>query len=222
MARTGAKSSKTWAAGLAGLARACGAGRRPDRRDRLDMVILAVLASGRGERTANRWLDALSRRFVDWNEVRVARTRDLTCAVSDVPAENLVKLQTFLQGMYEQVGGLDVTALVSMKPSEARSWLGRIEGLEREAVEAVLLIALGAPTLPAGEGLARVSRRLGLVPRKASRAEAHKLAAKGLAEDDYRAFYSLASEQAAGPCREDKPDCPRCRARTLCKSKGKW
>jgi endonuclease III len=220
--RAEAQSAKPWASVLSGLLRVYGAPRRSESRDKLDLVMLAVLAAERGERTANRWLEDLSRRFVDWNEVRVARTRDLTAAVPEVPAERLVRLQALLQGMYEVAGGLDVAALVAMKPSEARAWLGKLDVLEREETEAVLLIALGVATLPAGEGLARVTRRFGLAPRRATRAHTHKLAAKRLAEGDYREFYNLACEHGATRCREAKPDCDHCRTRALCKSKGKW
>ena len=65
-------------------------------------------------------------------------------------------------------------------------------------------------------------RRLGLVPRKATRAQAHRSAADGLSADDYRLFYSLVSEHAATRCREAKPDCPKCKVRPACKSRGKW
>jgi len=222
LTRAETQSAKPWASALAGLLRAYGAPRRSESRDKLDLVMMAVLAAERGERTANRWLEDLSRRFVDWNEVRVARIRDLTAAVPDVPGERLARLQALLQGMYEVVGGLDVAALVAMKPPEARAWLGKLDVLERDETEAVLLIALGVPTLPAGEGLARVTRRFGLAPRRATRAQAHKLAAKRLAEGDYREFYNLASEHGAARCRETKPDCDHCRTRALCKSKGKW
>jgi endonuclease III len=220
--QSGAKGSRPWAAALAALLRAYGAPRRADGRKKLDLVMLAVLAEERGERTANRWLEELSRRFVDWNEVRVARLRDLAAAVPEVPAKRLGKLQALLQGMYELIGGLDVNPLLAMKPSEARAWLVRLEALDREEVEAVLMIALGVPTLPAGEGLARVARRFGLVPRKATRVQSQRLAAKGLAPESYREFYSLVGEHGASRCREAKPDCGRCQVRPLCRSRGRW
>jgi endonuclease III len=220
--RADAQSARPWAAALAGLHKAYGAPRRTEGRKKLDLVMLAVLAEDRGERTANRWIEDLYRHFVDWNEVRVARMRDLSAAATDMPAERLARMQALLQGMYELVGGLDVSGLVAAKPSEARAWLVRLDVLDREEIEAVLLIALGVPTLPAGEGLVRAVRRFGLAPRKATRPQAQKLAEHGLAEDDYREFYSLISEHAALRCRETKPDCERCKLRAQCKSRGKW
>lgn len=218
----GAKSARPWAAALTVLLRAYGAPRRVDGRKKLDLVMLAVLAEERGERTANRWLEEIYRRFVDWNEVRVARLRDLAAAVPEVPAKRLGKLQALLQGMYELIGGLDVNPLLAMKPSEARAWLEHLQVLDREETEALLLVALGVPTLPAGDALVRVCRRMGLAPRKATRARIHKLALKGLAPGSYRDFHDLVGEHAAARCRAEKPDCRRCAVRYMCRSKGKW
>ena len=103
-AQSGAKGSRPWAAALAALLRAYGAPRRADGRKKLDLVMLAVLAEERGERTANRWLEELSRRFVDWNDVRVARLRDLAAAVPEVPAKRQGKLRRSLDKMNRRYG----------------------------------------------------------------------------------------------------------------------
>ena len=217
-----ARGSKSWVSALDALGRAYGHPRRSDGRRKLDQMLLALLAEERGERVAGRWLDEMLRRFVDCNEIRVARTRDLTAVVPEVPPTRLVRMQGLLQALYESQGGLDVSALVAMKPAEARVWLAALDVLEREELDAVLMVALGAPVLPASAALSRVARRLGLAGRKATRVQAHRLASENLAPRSYREFYSLAAEHAAGRCREEKPECGGCGVRPLCRSKGRW
>ena len=216
------RSLRPWAAALAVLAAAYGRPRRNARGKPLDLFLLALLAEGHGERAALGWIEKLARRFVDWNEVRVAKPRELRATAPGAPADKLKSIQALLQALYEAMGGLDPAPLAAMKPPEVRARLAQMEILSREEIEAVLMIALGVPTLPGGEGLVRVVRRLGLAPRTATRTQAHKLALKGLAPAAYRDFYDLAGEHAATRCHANKPDCKHCRTRRLCKSKGKW
>jgi len=212
---------RSFASLLAALARAYGR-RRQRGGSPLDLFMLAVLAAGRGERQAARHIGRFKERFVDWNEVRVARPRDLAAAAPDAPEDRRRKMQSLLQSLYEGLGGLDLAPLAAKKPSEARSWLAKLGILSREEVEAVLMIALGVPVLPASEDLARVLRRLGLVPRKATRARAHRAVLKGLPPESYRELYSLVGEHAGSLCHAQTPECSRCKLRSICKSKGKW
>lgn len=224
MASVSAKrgSARPWAAVLKALGNAYGAPRRGGRRSKVDLAVIALLADGRGERTASRWVAELIDRFVDWNEIRVAKLRDLSGAQPDASEEALRKMLAFLQALYEALGGLDLSKLSAMNAAEVRAWLERLQVLEREDIDAVLMIALGAATLPGGETLARISRRMGLAPRKATRARVHKMALKALAPGAYRDFHDLIGEHAAAHCREEKPDCRRCAVRPLCRSRGKW
>ncbi len=207
---------------LSTLARTYGRRRRPAGDTALDGVVLAVLAGDRGERGAARIVSRFKSHFVDWNEARVARPRDLAAAAPDVPEARVKRTQVLLQALYENLGGLSPEPLLEMKSAEARRWLTSLGGLSREEVDAVLMIALGMAVMPASDSLARVLRRLGMVPRKASRARAQRAAVKGLESTDYREFYSLVGGHAAGVCREEAPDCKRCKLRRICKSKGRW
>ena len=65
-------------------------------------------------------------------------------------------------------------------------------------------------------------RRVGLVPRKATRARAHRAALRGVVPERYREFYGLVGEHAGTVCREEAPECKRCKLRRTCKSKGRW
>jgi endonuclease III len=207
---------------LKALTRTYGARRRPARESVLDLMVLAMLAEGRGERAAARHMGRYRSFFTDWNEVRVARPRDLCAASPDAPEDRVKRMQGLLQAVYEHLGSLEPDLLLEKKPSEARAWLTKMGGLSREEVDAVLMIALKAPVLPASEDVARVLRRLGKVPRKSTRTRAQKAAMRGLDPADYREFYSLVNEHAAAVCHAPVPECGRCKLKRVCKSKGRW
>jgi endonuclease III len=181
-----------------------------------------MLAEGRGERAAARHMSRYRNFFTDWNEVRVARPRDLAAASPDAPEDRVKRMQGLLQAIYENLGSLEPDPLLEKKPSEARAWLTRMGGLSREEVDAVLMLALKAPVLPASEDVARAVRRLGLVPRKSTKSRAQKSVMRGLDPEDYREFYSLVNEHAASVCHAQVPECGRCKLKRICKSKGRW
>ncbi len=215
-------TSRPFASLLAALTRAYGRRRRPAEEAPLDKIMLAVLSEGIGERASLRFMGKLKSVFIDWNEVRVARPRDMMTAAPDAPEDRVKRMQALLQALYENLGGLGTDALFDMKPTELRNWLGRLGSLGREEIDAVMMTAMGMPVIPTNEGLARVLRRTGAVPRKASRARAQRAALKGVAPDSYRDFYGLVLEHAVSLCHEQVPDCTRCKLKRNCKSKGKW
>ena len=222
MAKNSSVTSKAFEKVFKALIKAYSGRRRPTDETVIDRVALAVFSEGIGERAAARHLGRFRELFVDWNEIRVARYRDLASSSPDAPEKRLKRLQSLLQALYESLGCLEDQPLLEMKPSEARELLLKLEGITKEEVEAILMMALGVHTLPASPELARVTRRMGLCPRKATRKRAQKECIKGLATDDLRDFYGLAVEHAATVCHEQVPDCKKCKLTRICKSKGKW
>ncbi len=185
-------------------------------------MVLAVLSEGLGERITSRFIGKLKSSFVDWNEIRVARPRDLAAAAPEAPEDRVRRMQSLLQALYESLGGLETGLLLEMKPAEARAWLTKLGGLSHDEVDAVMMVALGLPVMPASEDLARVLRRMGLVPRKATRGRAQRAALKGVPSERYRDFYGLIVEHAVGVCHQQVPDCARCKLKRSCRSKGRW
>jgi endonuclease III len=220
--RSSRGTSRSFSALFSALTRAYGRRRRPAAEDALDKAVLAVLTEGLGERAALRLVSRFKGYFVDWNEVRVARPRDIAIAAPDAPEGRVKKMQALLQALYEGLGGLDLGPLLELKPTEARVLLTKLGVLGREEVDAIMMVAMGLPVMPGSEDLARVLRRMGVVPRKATRARAQRAALKGVSPEQYRDFYGLGLEHAASVCHAQVPDCTRCKLKRSCKSKGRW
>jgi endonuclease-3 len=74
----------------------------------------------------------------------------------------------------------------------------------------VLLFALGRPALPVDTHVDRVSRRLGLVPPKASVEQAHTILEQMLEADEVYAFHVDLIQHGRRTCHARGPECHRC------------
>jgi endonuclease III len=209
-------------AAFAALVKVYGRTKPPAGETALDRVALASLVGSLGERAAVRMVKKLRERFVDWNEVRVARSREVEAAVPEVSEAGLRQLQSCLQALYEQLGGLCENPFDGRKQTEIKALLGGMRDLSSEDTEAVLLLGAGTPVLPAGASLVRCLRRLGAVPRNATRNKVQRAAMRAIPVEEYRTFLGLACQHGAGTCREERPDCRRCRMNRTCRSRGRW
>ena len=62
-----------------------------------------------------------------------------------------------------------------MSALEARDWLTQIDGIGKKTASVLLLFCFGSPLLPIDRHVERVTRRVGLLPPKATLDEAHDL-----------------------------------------------
>ncbi len=217
-----AKTNNAFATATTELGRCYGVRRRAADEDALDGVVLGLLTMGVGEGPAIKLVKKLHNVFVDWNEIRVASARDLMVTAKGLPEDLARKMQVFLNLLFEDSGTMNGESVKQRKPQDLRAWLGKINVLDAEDIEAVVLFALGGNVMPASDGLVTVCRRLGLVGRKATQANVRKSVLKAVAPEKYREFAGLVCEHAAGVCHARVPECAQCKIKRICKSKGKW
>jgi endonuclease III len=217
-----AKSNNAFATAITELGRCYGVRRRATDEDALDGVVLGLLTMGVGEGPAIKLVKKLHNSFVDWNEIRVASARDMMGMAKGLPEDVARKIKVFLNSLFEESGTMSGESVTLKKPQELRAWLGKIDILDAEDIETIVLFALGGNVMPAGDGLVTVCRRLGLVARKATRVTVRKAVLKGLPPEQYREFAGLLCEHAASVCHPRVPECAQCKIKRICKSKGKW
>jgi endonuclease-3 len=104
-----------------------------------------------------------------------------------------------------------------MEPLAARDWLTRIPGIGKKTASVVLLFCFGMPLMPVDTHVHRVTRRIGLVPPKASPDEAHERLMADIAPDlIYEAHVNLISH-GRQTCHARNPACFRCAVRARCR-----
>lgn len=139
----------------------------------LDHLGLAVLVDEDVEVSdALAALSRLRRAFVDWNEVRVARTQEIARVIGAIPsAESAAKsLREEYNAFFEKKGALNYEFLAAGKPAETRRALGQLLPKLSKGALAILLYEFcpGASLPLSDEGL-RQARRDGVVGKTGDR-----------------------------------------------------
>ena len=130
------------------------------------------------------------------------------------------RLQATLSYIRERRGDYSLEFLGDMPPLEARDWLTAIDGIGKKTASIVLAFCFGAPVMAVDRHVERVSKRIGLIPEKATADQAHDLFLGILEPDEMYAAHVLLIHHGRAMCHAQNPAheiCPlreRCRAVT--------
>ncbi len=155
----------------------------------------------------------------DWAAVEQAPIDELVEAVRSggLAQQKAPRIQSSLRHIREQRGDYSLEFLGDMAPLAARDWLTAIDGVGRKTASVVLLFSFGTPLMPVDRHVERVSKRIGLLPPKATADEGHEHWLAMLAPDQmYAAHVGIISHgrqtcHARNPLCDSCPIMPRCR-----------
>ncbi len=85
------------------------------------------------------------------------------------------RIQAILREVREREGAYDLSRLRTMADDDARAYLMSLPGIGPKTAAVVLSFALGRDAMPVDTHVHRVTRRLGLIPPKASAERADRL-----------------------------------------------
>lgn len=159
------------------LERRFGALEPPRATDPLEELVWTVLSQHTSDANAERAFRALRVAFPTWERVLAARTPELARAIRSGGLANTkaARIRAILCEIAEREGRLDLSRLRGMPDEEVRAYLTRLPGVGPKTAAVVMAFALGRDAIPVDTHVLRVSRRLGLVPAKASAERAHDL-----------------------------------------------
>jgi endonuclease III len=155
----------------------------------------------------------------DWSLVEHAPLPELVDVIrpGGLAPQKAPRIQATLRHIREQRGDYSLAFLGDLPPLEARDWLTSIDGIGKKTASIVLLFCFGAPVMPVDRHVDRVSRRIGLLPPKASIDQAHDLFLGLLEPDQMYAGHVLLIHHGRAICHAQNPKhelCPiadRCR-----------
>jgi len=155
----------------------------------------------------------------DWSMVENAPLPELIDVIrpGGLAPQKAPRIQATLRHIREQRGDYSLAFLGSLPPLEARSWLTSIDGVGKKTASIVLLFCFGTPLMPVDRHVERVSRRIGLLPPKASADQAHDLFLGLLEPDQMYPAHVLLIHHGRAICHAQNPKhelCPvadRCR-----------
>jgi endonuclease III len=126
------------------------------------------------------------------------------------------RIQEALRAITEKQGEISLDFLREKPLDEARGWLLDLNGVGPKTAAIVLLFAMDRPAFPVDTHVHRVSRRLGLIPQRASREQAHNLMEALIPPDIYYTYHLNLIEHGRKICVARTPRCGECVLPDLC------
>jgi endonuclease III len=155
----------------------------------------------------------------DWAVIESAPLAELIDVIrpGGLAPQKAPRLQAALRRIREQGGDYSLEFLGDLPALEARDWLTGIDGIGRKTASIVLLFCFGMPLMPVDRHVERVSKRIGLIPPRATADQAHDYFLALLRPDQvYEAHVNLIQHgrkicQARAPRQDICPVAGRCR-----------
>ena len=210
-------------------------------------LVLTMLSANSADINAEKAFDALCRHWpaqdgqrsvgarsgfrAGWGGVGIEEGEADWSAIADAPLDELIdvirpgglgptkapRIQAVLRKILEERGDFSLEFLGEMKPADALAWLTQIPGIGRKTASVVLLFSFGMPLMPVDRHVERVSKRIGLVPPKATPEQAHDYLQVQL--DDKRVHEAHVNLITHGrqTCHAQRPECNRCVIAARCR-----
>ena len=184
----------------------------------LDELISTILSQNTNDLNRDRAYTALRASFPTWESVRDADPREVISAIHHAGLANQkgVRIQNILRELTAKRGSLSLEFLKDLPTEEARQWLLQFKGVGPKTAAIVLLFSLNKPAFPVDTHIHRVTKRLGLIPAKASAEQAHQHLSGLFPIETYAAAHMNLIRLGREICRARRPDCPNCPLQRMC------
>ena len=155
----------------------------------------------------------------DWSMVENAPLPQLTDVIrpGGLAPQKAPRIQATLRHIREQRGDYSLAFLGDMPALEARDWLTAIGGIGMKTASIVLAFCFGAPLMAVDRHVERVSKRIGLIPAKATADQAHDLFLGLLEPDQMYAAHVLVIHHGRAICHAQNPAHDLCPVRDRCR-----
>jgi endonuclease III len=156
----------------------------------------------------------------DWRAVENAPLPQLVDVIrpGGLAPQKAPRIQATLRHIREQRGDYSLAFLGEMPVLEARDWLTAIDGIGKKTASIVLAFCFGAPVMAVDRHVERVSKRIGLIPEKATADQAHDLFLGILEPDQMYAAHVLLIHHGRAICHAQNPKHDLCPVRDRCRA----
>jgi endonuclease-3 len=189
-----------------------GVPRNTNSNDPLDELIGTILSQSTSDVNSHRTFENLKRRFPDWEAVRSARIANIVSAIKSGGLANTksIVIKNVLNEIKVRSGKLDLSFLRSVPVDEARNFLTSLKGIGPKTAACVLLFSCHRPVFPMDTHIFRITRRLGLVPKKCSDLQAHKIMESLVPLRKHYSLHVNLIRHGRKICRPTDPKCHVC------------
>jgi endonuclease-3 len=155
----------------------------------------------------------------DWALVENAPLPELIDVIrpGGLAPQKAPRLQATLKRIREERGSYDLEFLGDMPPLEARDWLTSIDGIGKKTASIVLAFCFGASVMAVDRHVERVSKRIGLIPEKATADQAHDMYLELVEPARMHAAHVLLIHHGRAICHAQRPEHDICPLRDRCR-----
>jgi endonuclease-3 len=186
--------------------------------DAVDLLVETILSQNTSDVNSLKAFGKLKSAYPDYNDLLSAPESEISehihiGGLSDIKAR---RIKGALQRIKADAGSIDLDFLKDMDKDAARGYLLSIPGVGPKTASVVLLFAFGIPFMPVDTHVNRVSRRLGLVPEKASIEKVQIILEEITPPGKYLSLHLNLIRHGRLICRARDPKHEQCSLRPIC------
>ena len=180
--------------------------------DPLSELIATILSQNTSDHNSHRAYFSLRSKFKTWDDVRKTNKRSVANAIrsgglADIKTK---RIKDILNQIHEENRDLDLDFLKRWKTDRIKAYLKSFKGVGEKTVACVLLFSLKRSVMPVDTHVLRVSKRLGLVPKKSDTSKAETILEELAPENLIYQFHLNLIEHGRNICRAANPRCESC------------
>ncbi|MBF8266563.1 MAG: putative EndoIII-related endonuclease [Dehalococcoidia bacterium] len=197
-----------------------GVARWEPRFDPISELIYTILSQHTSDVNALKAYHSLQEALGSWERVAQANPEEIAQAIwiGGLSRVKAPRIGAVLQAIQEECGKLDISFLKEMPLPQAKAWLRRLPGVGPKTAAIVLCFALGMSAMPVDTHVYRVSKRLEIIPSRATTEQAHDLLEAAVAPEQVFAFHVYLITHGRRVCKARRPLCQGCVLRESCPS----
>jgi endonuclease-3 len=184
----------------------------------LDGLILTVLSQHTNDRNRDVAFDRLKKRYLSWDEAVAAGCGAIEDAIrpAGLAPTKARRILDILNAVRADFGCYSLVRLVEKGRDGARDYLLSLPGVGAKTAACVLVFDMGLPAFPVDTHIARVCRRLGLVPEKMPADGICEFLEREVPPSRYLGGHVNIIEHGRAICRARGPLCGKCVVSGLC------
>lgn len=187
--------------------------------DSVGELIGTILSQNTSDRNSHRAYDNLRRHFKNWDRLKRARIPEIKREIKIAGLANIKapRIKNALDEIKSRYGSLNLDFLGTLDTQVGYKFLRSIKGVGPKTAACVLLFSFGKPIMPVDTHIFRVTKRLGLLDRKATAEEAQEYFSGVVPKSLIYEFHINIILHGRQICVARNPKCPVCNLKRLCK-----
>jgi len=183
---------------------------QPTEMSGIDYLVETILSQNTNDINRDKAFDNLKEQHGDdWETIENMDHDKLTdiIRIAGLGPTKAERIQGALKIIREDQGNYSINFINDMTIEEGKKWLTNIPGIGPKTAAIILCFHFDKPVMPVDTHVHRISKRLGLVPEKASRTKAHRILEQKVPDDIKYEFHRLLIDHGREHCKAQNPTC---------------